>query len=1128
MSNSFTMSAITAIHQFHPSCAVGDGVTKSLFFIRRLLRGLGLTSDIYCEQIPAALKHEVKPLSSLPQGEEYLLLHHHSLGYRNADWLDRLAAPRVLVYHNITPPDLLPPGELPELSRLGRRQLADWATRCVGAIGVSEFNSTELREAGYRQVITLPLLVDLDLWSQADWDRDALVPLRDRLNVLFVGRISENKRQHELLEVFFELEHFLGQPARLILAGGITSSPYHERLKARVAAHGAEDRVWLTGKVSDDELQAFYRAADLFVCLSEHEGFCMPVLEAMLHDVPVVAREAGALAATLGEGGLLLEASVNDARRIAAVWHTVLSEPGLRQRMLAGQRRNLEAYQPERLWQQLADYLRMLGCATGAPPTQTARSSEPYWQVEGPIDSTYSLAIVNRELGVALAEKGLDVGLFRPTDGEGGSDDPHWLHHHAPAALPLADRALTAAKVGQLPDVTLRFNYPPWVDGIHGTTRVVHSYGWEESAFPEAYVAAFNRRLDGITTLSHQVKKVLRDSGVRLPMRVVGTGVDHVLREAPQAVELLPTTEAAGFRFLHVSSCFPRKGVDVLLAAWARAFRADDDVVLIIKCFPNPHNDVEEQVAEWRERDADFPAVEVINRDLSQAELTWLYRYCDALVAPSRGEGFGMPMAEAMLFELPVITTAWGGQTDFCTPETSWLCDYDFAWAGSHLGVPHSVWAEPRVDHLAECMRTVHEATPEQREARTRPARERVLRDFSWAAVADRTVAAVEALRATPMLRRAPKIAWISTWNTRCGIANYSKFLTQAIPANRLQVLAPEAGERVAPDEDFVLRCWREDIRDNPAAGLLAEVDERGLEAVVVQYNFGFFSLQGLAELLAGLAERAIPAYVFLHATADIDRDDLKVSLRSIAPQLALAERVVVHGVGDLNRLKEFGLVDNVLMFPHGVPDTPPLPPASVRQARGLAGKRVIASYGFLLPHKGVQTLIEAFARLAKHDASLHLLLVCALYPNPISAREKRDCDALIERLGLGKRVTFVSDFLPDAESLSWLQMADIIVFPYQYTQESSSAAVRGGLAAGRAVVVTPLSIFEDVADGVHHLPGVDVDDIANGLAELLADDAALTAVEERGVRWCDARRWPRVAVRLLDMIDGVANDAVS
>src|SRR5690606_34117410 len=137
------------------------------------------------------------------------------------------------------------------------------------------------------------------------------------------------------------------------------------------------------------------------------------------------------------------------------------------------------------------------------------------------------------------------------------------------------------------------------------------------------------------------------------------------------------------------------------------------------------------------------------------------------------------------------------------------------------------------------------------------------------------------------------------------------------------------------------------------------------------------------------------------------------------------------------------------LLFPHGVLATPPLPDTSERARRGVEGKRVLATYGFLLPHKGAQQLLRAFAQLAARDSSLHLLMVTALYPSGVSVQEKRECEALVDELGLQKRVTFITDFLPDSESLAWLQLADLIVYPYQFTQESSSAAVRGGLAAG-------------------------------------------------------------------------------
>jgi len=1123
------MTTLHAIHQFHASCTPGDGVTKSLFYIRRLLRALGFESDIFCEHIPAELQNDVRPLGELDCNDAgYLLLHHHSLGYRNAAWLDTLKSPRVLVYHNITPAHLLPPGDLPELSRLGREQLTGWAAHCIGGIGVSDYNSDELRTAGYREVATLPMLVDLDEMRRQPADRNTSEQLRDTLNVLFVGRISENKRQHEIIEVFDEFRHFIRQPARLILAGGVTSGAYLQRLQDDIAHRGIQDQVLLAGKADDDVLQSMYRVANLFVCLSEHEGFCMPAIEAMMHDVPVIARDAGALATTLGEGGILLDANQTNPTEIAAIWHTLIAEPALRRRVIAGQRRNLQRYRPQLLLGQLADYLRGLGFAV--PVAQDAMPADvaAYWQVEGPIDSTYSLAIVNREMGMALSLRGHDVGLHRSTEG-GGSSEPHWLDRHAPAAAALAANAQARRHAGVMPAVALRFDYPPWVDGMAGMVRGVHSYGWEESHFPGHYVAAFNRGLDLVTTLSTEVAKILRDSGVRIPIAVVGTGVDHILRETPEPMEMPDAAHQASFRFLHVSSCFPRKGIDALIAAYGQAFRKSDDAVLIIKTFPNPHNDVAEQLAAARRADADYPDVVLINRDVSQSQMLWLYRFCHALVAPSRGEGFGMPMAEAMLFELPVIVTAWGGQSDFCTQETAWLCDYDFAFTNSHVGTSHSVWAEPRVDHLAQRMREVFEADAQTLRQRTDAARVLCLREFSWNRVAERTEQALAALDRQPAWRKEPNIGWLTTWNTRCGIATYSQFLSTAFPDDRMTVLATRGKEVIAPDQDYVSRCWDESIDTVDVSDVLAQVRERNVGALVIQYNFGFFSIQALARIIRELHAEGIPTYVFMHATADVDKETWQISLRDIAGDLALAERLVVHGVSDLNRLKSFGLVSNVMLFPHGVLATPE--PAALSTAdmtptqRRLHGKRVIATYGFLLPHKGVKQLIRAFARLAENDARLHLLVSTALYPSGVSVQEKRECEALINELGLAESVTMVTDFLPDSESLALMQMAELIVYPYQFTQESASGAVRIGLASGRPVAVTPLGIFDDVADAVHKLPGTDEKALAQGIGELLADPQALETLRERCRQWCEPRQWDKLSVRLLDLIDGVAND---
>lgn len=1105
-----------SIHQFHPSCSAGDGVTNGMIFTRRLLRHLGFQSDIFCENIPDELKGDVCHLSSLALQSDFLLLAHHSLGYENDQWLKDLTTPKVLIYHNITPAHLLPEeGPLRRLSALGRQQLMDWAPSFLGAIGDSDSNSQELREACFANVTTLPLLVDTDLVRAAPWNRGVLEPLRDAVNLLFVGRICENKHQLDLLDVLSELQHFADQPVRLILAGGVTSPAYLQQIQERIAALSLQGQVILAGKVPATTLMALYRAADVFLCMSEHEGFGMPLIESMLFDVPVVALAASGVPDTMGEGGLLFkESSPSD---VAALLHMLLSEPGLCRQVIAGQRRNLQRFAPAHLLAKLGDYLNQIGVKIPLPPTRAPSQQLPdYWQIEGPFDSSYSLAIVNRELARALGQSHNNLGLRSMEGGGDFKPNPAFLAAN-PDCAALVERAVRATDA---PDVTLRFCYPPHVDDMTGQTRVVHSYGWEETGFPVNYVSAFNRKLDLITVLSEFVKKVLQDNGVRVPIAVSGAGVDHLLHITPQ----MPAEPLRGFRFLHVSSCFPRKGVDVLLRAYGQAFSQQDDVSLVIKTFPNPHNDVAAQLAQHQQTNPNYPHVVLVNRDSSDAELVGWYRTCHALVAPSRGEGLGLPMAEAMMFKLPVITTSWGGQLDFCDDTTAWLCDFQFEKSRTHFGATHSAWANPDPAHLAALLREVRYLTPEQRTARTDAAYQRITRDFTWARVAQRTEQAIRAVNALPLFRHEPRIGWISTWNKRCGIAAYSGFLTEAITADRLTVFADQTTQRTANDAPNVVRNWQMQT-DETLDNLLLDIKARAIEVVVVQYNFGFFSLSALAHLIRQLKQSGVAVHCFFHATADLVRAGVSISLSTIAPTLALADRLYLHSVPDLNRLKQFGLVGNVVLFPQGVPPTPHQTESSQFTLPGVSGSRkIIASYGFLLPHKGLQQLINAFAKLAFNDASLHLLMVNALYPAHESQVEHQACEALIKSLRLQSRVTLMTDYLSDAQCVATLQAADLIVYPYQQTQESSSAAVRTGLASGKPVAVTPLSIFDDVSDAVHRLPGTDPQALADGLRALLDDPLACQAQADKATQWVASRQWPVLSVRLLNLVDGLAN----
>jgi glycosyltransferase involved in cell wall biosynthesis len=252
---------------------------------------------------------------------------------------------RVILYHNVTPAEyfrLYNPATCADLAE-GRRQMAALAGAAHVNLADSSFNAAELEACGYRDVRVLPLLIDL--LGFEPHRRDAAVERRvtaGARNVLFVGRCAPNKRIEDLLATTYLLQRHIEPRARLVHAGSFAGvEAYHTLLLAQARELGLRETLFL-GPVTQDGLNSCYRAADLFLCLSAHEGFCAPLLEAMLYDVPVVALDAGAVAETLDGAGVL----VRDRRLplIAETCGAVLADPALRAAIVARQRCRVAAY----------------------------------------------------------------------------------------------------------------------------------------------------------------------------------------------------------------------------------------------------------------------------------------------------------------------------------------------------------------------------------------------------------------------------------------------------------------------------------------------------------------------------------------------------------------------------------------------------------------------------------------------------------------------------------------------------------------------------------------------------------------------------------------------------------------
>ncbi|UVK38223.1 glycosyltransferase [Mesorhizobium sp. AR10] len=968
--------------------------------------------------------------------------------------------------------------------------------------------------------------------------------------VLYTGGIDFRKNIDRLLGAFAALPPDIRRQHILGIVGKVGEIPAVQ-IKAKAYSLGLTDEDFrLFGYVSDPELVELYNICRLFVFPSWHEGFGLPALEAMKCGAPTIAAGTTSIPEVVGWDKALFdpmdERSITD-KMLAALtddeFRAELSRRGLdRARLFSWDQsaeKAIRAFESvlshsDRAvvrggtdvgYRALIDSIASVDGATDEDLLSTAEaieasfratkkreasldlSKELKWRVEGPFDSSYSLALLNRETARALSDLGHDVALFS-TEGPGDFlPNPHYLKQNPD----LDAMWIRSQELGQHDaDVTSRILYPPRVDDMASPTNMLHHYAWEESGFPLEWVEEFNKHLQAITCLSPHVEKILIDHGVTVPLSVSGCGIDHWDRIVADSTFRLSQT---GFKFLHVSSCFPRKGADLLLNAYGRAFSSRDDVVLIIKTFPNPHNEIDRWLREAIGHRSDFPRVEIIIEDFDNSRLKALYEACDVLVAPSRAEGFGLPMAEAMMSGLPVITTGWGGQLDFCKPEIAWLVDYQFERTQTHFGLSDSVWAAVDVEHLADTMRGVFELPKQELKRRAALGRKKLLREFRWTGVAQRLVEA--ARRSSIKIDKEPSVGWMSTWKTTCGIATYSEhalaefskmpviFCTDETPANF--------------QNEKVLSCWSQSGNLSNASQVIRDSP---VDVLVVQFNYSFFDFGALERFLEIQIGRGIIVVLMLHSTQDPptlpDR-----RLRAIAKVLSCCHRILVHSVADMNRLKDIGLVDNVTLFPHGLIESPVAPQEA---ARGDAkGPYLLASYGFFLPHKGLHALIRAVGLLRKNGVDVKLRMVNAEYNVAQSRLLIHKARELITDLGLDQHVELHTDFLDDQESFALLTEADLIVFPYEDTGESASGAVRYGIAAKRPVAVTPLPIFDDVREAVFELPGQDPDSISIGIQNLLAELSMNSELARQKAsdaeRWRTAHQQKRLSARLERML---------
>jgi L-malate glycosyltransferase len=351
------------INQWVPAAHRGDAIGDSARRVRELLRQRGHDSDIYALTIDDDLKGDVIPFASPTARQGDVTIFHFALPSVMTEAFASLPGIRVLQYHNITPASFFAPydAQLFRLAALGRRELQSLAGRVDLALGDSEFNRRELEELGFAPTGVLPIVVDAGRITDAPRRPALEAILGDGLiNILFVGRIAPNKRIDDHIRLAEFYKRYVDSYYRFIFVGRYDCVPaYYAQVRALIAEFKMlPDRFWFTGPVPDEDLGVFYRWADAYVSLSEHEGFCVPLVESMAANVPVLAYAAGAVPETLGGAGMLF--SPKDLEFAAETLGMLVYDRSVRDAVLEGQRQRLQDFAPARIDARLSEALARL------------------------------------------------------------------------------------------------------------------------------------------------------------------------------------------------------------------------------------------------------------------------------------------------------------------------------------------------------------------------------------------------------------------------------------------------------------------------------------------------------------------------------------------------------------------------------------------------------------------------------------------------------------------------------------------------------------------------------------------------------------------------------------------------
>lgn len=350
-----------AIHQITATMSVGDAISNEILAIKKILDSMDVCNEIYAENIDPRLKVKVKKYTDYKGNKDDIIINHFGIGSAVNDHVLGLKNKiKIIRYHNITPHKFFDGYNMvsAKLCELGRNQLNKSKDTYKYSLADSEYNKEELMELGYKNISVIPIIIAIKDYEKKP-DNEILNRYNDEFkNIIFIGRVSPNKKQEDVIKAFYYYKKYFNKKSRLFIVGSYDGmETYYNQLVRLTKSLNLEDVIF-TGHIKFESILAYYSIANLFLCMSEHEGFCVPLVESMFFKVPILAYNSCAIPYTLGGKSVLV--NEKNYKYISGMMNYILENKDFKEKIISKQCERLEELKPEKIELEFKKYIEKI------------------------------------------------------------------------------------------------------------------------------------------------------------------------------------------------------------------------------------------------------------------------------------------------------------------------------------------------------------------------------------------------------------------------------------------------------------------------------------------------------------------------------------------------------------------------------------------------------------------------------------------------------------------------------------------------------------------------------------------------------------------------------------------------